>query len=85
MTMFGIKPSKFTEICGWYGAIALILAYALASFMIIPADGLVFQLLNLTGAVGLMIITMAKNVIQSVILNLFWGIIGIAAVVGMFF
>ena len=83
--MFGIKPSKFTEICGWYGAISLILAYALASFMIIPADGMLFQLLNLTGAIGLMIVTMAKNVVQSVILNLFWAIIGVTAILGILF
>ena len=83
--MFGIKPSKFTEICGWYGMTMLVLAYALVSFKITPADGIVFQLMNLTGSIGLMIVTMSKKVVQSVLLNLFWAIIGVAALIGIIF
>jgi hypothetical protein len=45
----------------------------------------VFQILNLTGAIGLIIITMAKKVVQSVILNLFWAVIGVAAIIGILF
>ena len=75
--MFKIKPSIFTEFCGWYGMAALILAYSLASFSVIPASGIVFQLLNLTGSIGLMIDATAKKVIQVVLLNIFWAIIGI--------
>ena len=76
-----IKPSNYTEVCGWYGMIALIVAYALVSFAIIHAEGIVFQALNITGSIGLMIVAASKNVFQSVILNIFWVTIGIIAII----
>ena len=79
--MFGIKPSIWTEVAGWYGMIALIVAYGLVSFSVIPGDGIVYQLLNLTGGIGLIIVAASKHVVQSVLLNIFWAAIGIIAVV----
>lgn len=78
--IMGIKEGKLAEICGWYGMISLITAYALAGFGIIQADGIIYLLLNLTGGIGLLIIAAAKNVLQSVLLNLFWAIIGLIAI-----
>lgn len=69
------------EIAGWYGAIAILAAYALVSFDLISSDGLAFQLLNLTGALGVIAIAVYKNVKQSVVLNIFWGIVAIVAIV----
>lgn len=82
--MFGIKPSKLTEFLGWYGMLALIAAYGFASFSLISAEGIVYQLLNLTGGVGLLIVAASKKVVQSVILNIFWMIIGVIAIVNFF-
>lgn len=82
--MFGIKKSKYTEIAGWYGMGALIVAYGLASFSIITADGLIYLLLNITGAIGLIIVSAADRVEQSVLLNVFWVIIGLVAIVRIF-
>ena len=82
---FGIKQSKFTEFCGWYGMFALIAAYFLVSFGWIDGQGLIFQLINLTGGVGLLIVAASKGVTQSVILNFFWAVIGIVAIVRIFF
>ncbi|MEI7918004.1 MAG: hypothetical protein WCH58_01355 [Candidatus Saccharibacteria bacterium] len=79
--MFKIKSSRFTEICGWYGMIALMLAYALASFGEFSSNIMVFQLLNLTGSIGLLIDAAAKKVIQLALLNIFWAIIGIFTVI----
>ena len=82
--MINIKRSKFTEFCGWYGMIVLILSYFLVSFGVIAADGVVFQLMNVTGAVGIMILAISKNVAQSVWLNLFWAMIGVIALINIF-
>ncbi len=82
--MFGLKPMWFTEVAGWYGMIALIVAYALVSFNLIAADGLPFQLLNLTGGIGLIIVAASKKVVQSVLLNIFWALIGIIAIIRIF-
>lgn len=79
--MFGIKPSPVTELAGWYGTAALMLAYFLVSFTIVPADGLIFPLLNVTGGLGLMIVAASKKVPQLVLLNVFWVLIGLAAII----
>ena len=72
------------EIAGWYGAIAILSAYALMSFKVIPADGFVFQILNLTGAIGFIIIGTYKNVKQTIILNVFWGVVALIAIINIF-
>lgn len=74
----------WAEIVGWYGMVALIAAYALASFGMLSADGLAYQLLNLTGSMGLLVIAAVKGVTQSVLLNLFWMAIGVIALARIF-
>ncbi|MFZ1301167.1 MAG: hypothetical protein WAQ27_01130 [Candidatus Microsaccharimonas sp.] len=82
--MLGIKKGRFAEFCGWYGMLALIVAYFLVSFGIINGEGLAFQLLNLTGGIGLLIVAASKGVVQSVILNIFWAVIGLVAIIRLF-
>lgn len=83
--MLGIKrPTQKTEALGWYGMVALITAYFLVSFGWIDSEGVAFQLLNLTGSIGLLIVAASKGVTQSVILNFFWGAIGVIALVRLF-
>jgi hypothetical protein len=83
--MFGIKPSRFTEISGWYGMLSLIVAYGLASFGVIEGEGLVYQILNLTGGIGLIVVAASKGVVQSVLLNIFWILIGVVTISRIFF
>lgn len=71
---------KMADICGWYGMCAMIFGYALVSLRMLEADGLTYQLLNITGAIGLLIVAESKHVIQSVIVNFFWILIGIVIV-----
>jgi hypothetical protein len=73
------------ESFGWYGAIVVLAAYALVSFSLITADGLIFQLLNLTGSFGLLSIAYYKKVYQSVVLNIIWSIIGIIVIANIIF
>lgn len=72
--------TKAAEIIGWYGTAAIVSAYALVSFDVISADGWTFQLLNLTGALGIIVISTVKKVRQSVVLNLFWFAIALVAI-----
>lgn len=73
------------EIAGWYGTIAILAAYVLVSFNLIDGDGIVFQLLNLTGAIGIIIIASYKKVAQSIVLNIVWGVVAIVAIVNIVF
>jgi hypothetical protein len=72
------NASTAAEIAGWYGTGAIVLAYILVSFNIVAGGGASYQLLNLSGAIGIIIISSRKKVRQSVILNVFWA--GIATI-----
>jgi len=72
------------EIAGWYGTIAILTAYALVSFHVISGDSLVFQLLNATGALGIIAIALYKKLIQSIVLNVVWVIVAIIAIINIF-
>ena len=48
----------FVEIFGWYGTVAIVIAYALVSFSVIESTNIWYQILNATGALGILIGTM---------------------------
>jgi hypothetical protein len=75
------KRNKLSDIAGWYGAVAIIAAFFLVSFGYISSNGITYQLLNLTGAIGIIDIALAKHVKQSVVINIFWGAISIFAII----
>ena len=74
---------KVAEIIGWYGAVAIILAYALVSFGFVSAEEWIFQTLNLTGAIGIITISTIKGVKQDVVLNIFWAMIALLAITNL--
>ncbi|MCA9325165.1 hypothetical protein KDA23_03830 [Candidatus Saccharibacteria bacterium] len=74
---------RLSEIVGWYGTTAIVLAYILVSFKVVAADGVVYQLLNLTGAIGIIVISLVKGVKQSVVLNVFWALIAVVALLSI--
>jgi branched-subunit amino acid transport protein AzlD len=71
------------EILGWYGILAILSAYTLVSFDVIEGSGLTYQVLNLTGALGVIAIAAYKKVKQSIVLNIFWGAVAIVAIVNI--
>lgn len=79
------QANPLAEIVGWYGTAAILGAYALNSFGVISASSAAYQLLNLTGALGIIAISLRKNVMQSVVLNVIWGVIALVALARLFF
>ena len=73
--------SNLIEAGGWYGAAAVLLAYALVSFNIISPHGWIYQLLNFTGAVGVLIISYMKHARQPALLNFVWAMIALVALI----
>lgn len=72
--------SKLIEIFGWYGAIAIILAYSLSSFSVIPPTSLIYQILNLTGAAGIVAVSIHKKNYQPGLLNIIWFLVALMAI-----
>ena len=70
---------KLIELYGWYGMVAIILAYALASFSVIKATDVTFQILNATGALGIVFVSFHKKAYQPGVLNILWTLIAVIA------
>ena len=75
------KSLKFTEVFGWYGTIALIGAYFLVSFGLVDPEGITFLGLNASGGMALVVYSFSKKATQLAILNIFWALIGVVAMV----
>lgn len=66
---------------GWIGAALLLFGYGMVSSSRMSGDGLPYQLLNLVGAVTLMVNSAYNAAWPSAGLNLVWAAIGIATVI----
>jgi hypothetical protein len=71
----------FIEVIGWYGTIAIVGSYALSSFGFVKPSDLFYQILNFTGAIGIVIISFYKKAYQPGVLNLVWTVIALVAIV----
>lgn len=78
------STNQLIELVGWYGTLAIIGSYALISFGFLTSENLYYQLLNFTGALGLISISIHKGVYQSVTLNLIWSAIALLALIKLF-
>ena len=68
------------DVLGWIGSVEVILAYGLNSYHKINAGSLLFQLLNLTGAVFLITNTVYYGAFPSAVINVAWVAIAIPAI-----
>lgn len=75
---------RMIEVLGWYGALAVTGAYALNSFGYLAADSLAYQLLNLSGALTLALVTIYHRVYQSALVNVIWALIAVVALFKLF-
>ena len=77
------KRSILGEIVGWYGAVAVVLAYALLSAGYMSSNSLTYQALNVTGALGIVYIAFKDKDYQSGVLNAVWALIALFAIIGI--
>jgi len=83
MTKSGEKLHLFIEIVGWYGAVAVVAGYVLVSFELVKADSVIYQLLNLTGALGIVGVSLYKQTYQSAVLNIIWSVVALIALINL--
>ena len=76
---------KLIEFVGWYGTFAIVGAYVLVSFGFLTPSTIWYQLLNLTGGIGVIIISFYKKAYQPGVLNILWAIIAFVAIVKILF
>ena len=72
---------KIINIFGWYGVAAILGAYALLNFGMLEVKSIIYQLLNLTGAIGVGVDALNDKDWQPVVLNLVWAVIAIVSII----
>lgn len=80
-----MNKKMLLEAFGWYGVVALVGSYALVSFGIFGASDFWFQVLNVTGALGIVFDALAQKNWQPATLNIIWAVIGLFALVRIIF
>ncbi len=76
---------KSLEIFGWYGVVAMLIAYGLISFSLVESTNIWYQFLNLTGALGIGTASLIKKAYQPLIVNIIWSFIAIIAIFKILF
>jgi hypothetical protein len=77
----GSIKAQLVEIFGWYGAIGLLVAYALLSFDILSPENAWYHVINITAALGIVIVSFYKRTYQPGTLNIVWAIVGLIALI----
>jgi hypothetical protein len=73
------------EVFGWVGALLVLVAYYLISHNKVTSEDLSFQMLNILGAVCLIIYTYSREAYASVLVNTIWVLIGLRCLVPILF
>jgi len=76
-----MNSEKAWEILGWYGTGAVLVAYFLNSFSLLPATSAWYQGLNATGAIGVAVASYRRRAYQPLVLNVVWAVIGTVALI----
>lgn len=71
---------SWSEVFGWYGVAAILLAYLLNSLNIINSANLWYSMLNFTGAIGVIVDAGKQKNYQPMVLNLVWGLVALVAI-----
>jgi len=67
------------EVFGWYGLVAVVVAYGTVSLSLISPNSYLYQFLNLSGAFGLGLVAFVKRAYQNGVLNIVWAAIAAVA------
>lgn len=74
-------PKPRFQIIGWIGMILILAAYFLVSFDIVTVHNIWFQLLNIVGSLGLVLVAFGRRDWQPMVLNIIWIFIAIIATI----
>ena len=76
-----LKMALWVEWLGWLGAALIVVAFALVSFSVIEPTGFVYPIMNLFGGLGIILEACKKRDMQPVVLNIFFCLVAIVAIV----
>ncbi len=71
------------QFLGWYGVAAILFAYALLTLGVLTSHAVWYQLLNLTGAIGLVLDGYVDRDYQPMTLNLIWTAVALFGLISL--
>lgn len=75
------KPNKLIEVFGWLSVVFILAAYGLVTFNVVEVKSLTYQLLNLVGALGIIMSSLDNKNWQPIVLNIIWASIAIFGII----
>jgi len=72
---------KQKDIVGWFGVLMILLAFSLSTFDVIDTKSTIYGVMNITGALGIIISSYAKKDFQPVILNVVWLFVAVVGII----
>lgn len=69
---------KLVDFLGWYGMIAILVAYALITYGYVTPQSAFWQGLNLSGSIGLAVNSFSRKAMPEVWLNIVFGIVAVS-------
>jgi hypothetical protein len=81
--LLDMDRNNFIKAFGWYGVGAILSAYALNSFGYMGSGSVIYQLLNVTGAIGIVFVSLHRRAYQPAVLNAVWAIIALLALTAL--
>ena len=72
---------KRKDILGWVGVLFILTAFTLITFGYINASDIVYGILNLIGALGIIVSSYAKKDFQPIILNVVWLLVAAIGII----
>jgi hypothetical protein len=75
---------KIYEALGWYGVVAILVAYFLVSFNYVSGQSFWFQLLNLTGSAAIAVDAFSNKDRPAAVLNVVYSLIAVIVITQIF-
>jgi len=66
---------------GWYGVLAILLAYILLNLSFFDVKNIIYQLLNFSGSLAIVFSSLRKKDYPPVVLNLVWGLMALVILI----
>jgi hypothetical protein len=68
-----MSPALLIDVIGWFGAVAILVAYTMVSTRGVKGDSVTYQMLNLWGSIGLVTNTLYYGAYPSTLVNVVWA------------
>jgi len=78
-----MKKNLPNEIVDWSGVALILVAYGLMSFGVMSSHSLVYQSINLLGALAIALPSIKKKDYEPGILNITWAVIALIAIINI--